>query len=43
MNELNKNKDFKNLIQKKADQFHIPYKSALRQDAQWILYNQFQN
>ncbi len=43
MRELNKNKDFENLIQKKADQYHIPYKSALKQDAQWVLYYQFQN
>lgn len=43
MKELNKNKDFENLIQKKADQNNISYKTSLRQDAKWILYNEFQN
>ena len=43
MKGLNKNKDYENLIQKKADQNNISYKTSLRQDAKWILYNEFQN
>lgn len=43
MKELNKNKDFENLIQQKADKYNISYKTSLKQDAKWILYNEFQN
>lgn len=43
MKELNKSKDFENLIRQKAIQNNISYKTSLKQDATWILYNEFQN
>lgn len=42
MRELQRKQEFVKMIEQKAEEHGIPYREALRNDAHWLLYNEFQ-
>lgn len=42
MKQLQRNQNAVKMIEQKADEQKIPYRNALRNDARWLLYNEYQ-